>query len=359
MYCPNCGKELPNDARFCGSCGTQITAVPAGGAAVKSVPAPSPAQGPSPASAVSTAPSEALKAEKPKKAAKRAEGAAKAAAKESFVSAGQDVLSFTASPEGGEMALEMPGASLPEVSELIPGPLKALGGGLKNLFASLAAAFKEPKRLIPALVLAVIWLVLDILKARGVESQATRILSFLTFANGGMEGGTAGLIGGVLGKGLVAGAVTSVVGRLGKQPGGEKRSLGSTLKGGFGFTKETLGAYLVGFGAALLLYLFISGGALKMTFMAGVASAYLAARAALGSGFLKKFLSSFTAKGKAQAGPGPAGLIRGLALGFAGAALLALAEKRLLLLIPGAVLLVGGTVLTILRAAKKGGKEQA
>ena len=149
MFCPNCGKELPKDARFCGSCGTRLTAEPMGNGE-RSVSASSPAQGPSPARAESNAPSEAPKAEKPKKTAKRAVGAAKAAAKETLVSAGQEVHLFSASPEGGETALGLLGRDLPESSALIPGPLKALGGGLKSLFASLAAAFRKPKRLIPA-----------------------------------------------------------------------------------------------------------------------------------------------------------------------------------------------------------------
>ena len=89
-----------------------------------------------------------------------------------------------------------------------------------------------------------------------------------------------------------------------------------------------------------------------MAFMAGAAAAYLAVRATVHNGFLKKLLSSFTSRGKAQAGPGVAGFLRGMALGFAAAALLALAEKRLALLIPGIVLLLGGGVMLILQAAK-------
>ena len=380
MYCPNCGIQLPDDARFCGSCGTRIAALPGGGGAEQSVSIAAPVEGRSPAQsgekanarsrakakneAVSEKPAKRPKAtdtvksaaaEEPAAAVKGAAAAAKAA--ETLVSVGQDVLSFPAPSEGGEAALGTPGASLPETSAPIPGPLKVIGGSLKSLFSSMAAAFKDPKRLIPALVLAVVWLVLDILKAAGTESQATRVLSFLSFANGGMEGGVSGLVGGLIGKGLTAGALTSLVALFGKKEETEKRGLGNTLKGGFGFTKETLGAYLAGLGAALLLYLFFSGGALKMAFMAGVATSFLAARAALHEGFLKKLLSSLTSRGRTAAGPGPAGFIRGLALGFAAAALLALAEKRLLLLIPGGALLLGGAVLMILRAAKKGGAQ--
>ena len=382
MFCPNCGIQLPEDARFCGSCGTRITALPAGGGAKQIVSPAAPVEGRSPAQPGETAaassrakakskdtvekPAKRPKAaktvknaaaEEPAAAVKGAAAAAKAKAAETLVSVEEDVLSFPAPSEGGEAALGTLGPSLPQASAPIPGPLKALGGGLKNLFADLAAAVKEPKRLIPALVLAVIWLVLDILKAAGVESQATRVLSFLSFANGGMEGGVSGLVGGLIGKGLTAGALTSLVALFGKKEETGKRGLGNTLKGGFGFTKETLGAYLTGIGAALLLYLFFSGGALKMTFMAGIASSFLAARAALHEGFLKKLLSSFTSRGKTAVGPGPAGLIRGLALGFAAAALLALPQNPQLFLIPGGALLLGGAVLMILRAAKKGGAQ--
>ncbi len=376
MFCPNCGKELPNDARFCGSCGMRLAAVPMGGGAGKSISPAAQAQGRSPGrSAEKTAARSHVKVkgeagsekpsgragatgeaksaapEKKAAAARRAVGAAAAKAGETVVSTGQDVLSFTASPEGGEMALGTLGSSLPEMQELVPGPLKVIGSSLKSFFSSLAAAVRNPRVLIPALVLAVLWLALDILKARGVEPGIVKVLSFLSFANGGMEGGAAGLIGGLLGKGLFAGAVTSVVGSFTRK-GSEKRGLGNTLKGGFGFAKETLWSWLTGIGAALLLYLFISGGALKMAFMAGAAAAYLAVRAAVHNGFLKKLLSSFTSRGKAQAGPGAAGFLRGMALGFAAAALLALAEKRLALLIPGIVLLLGGGVMLILQAAK-------
>ena len=375
MFCPNCGIQLPDDARFCGSCGTRIAALPVGGGAEKSVSPAAPVQGRSPAQpGEKAAASSRAKAkskdtvEKPAKRPKAAKtvksaaaeetaaavkGAADAAkAAETLVSVGQDVLSFPAPSESGEAALGILGPSLPQASELIPGPLKVIGSSLKSFFSSLAAAVREPRQLIPALVLAVLWLVLGILKSAGIEPVPVKALSFLTFANGGMEGGTAGLIGGLLGKGLFAGAVTSVVGALRKKQGGEKRGLGAAVRGGFGFTRETFWAYLAGAGAALLLYLFISGGALKAFFMSGAAAAYLAARAALHNGFLKKLLSSFTSRGREQAGPGAAGVLRGMALGFAAAALLALAEKRLAILIPGIVLLLGGGAMLILQAAK-------
>ena len=360
MFCPSCGNPLPEDARFCGACGAKIENKVK---AAVSIAAPDrkerPAEGKT---------SEGKKAKRAgaAKAAKAAVNAAapeatekaKAKAVEAAKAIAPELLRFDAPAEGGELTLGTLGPSLSDASQVIPGPLKVIGGSLKSFFASLAAAVKDPKSLIPALALAVIWAALDILKDRGIEPAPLKVLSFLTFANGGMEGGTAGFLGGLLGKGLFAGAVTSVVSSFRKKQEDEKLRLSDVFREGFSLKKDSLWAWIAGFGAALLLYLFFSGGALKMSFMAGAAAAYLAARAALNDGFLKKLFSSVTAKGREAAGPGAAGVIRGMACGFAAAALLALAEKRLLLLIPGGVLLLGGGAMLILRAAKAGKDSQ-
>lgn len=357
MFCPNCGNQLPESAQFCSACGTRIESKAA--SPQRSAPPEAkdrPAEGKTPG----RKPERTVGAAKAAVNAPSPEAAKKARAKavETAKSIAPEILRFEAPGEGGEMTLGTPGSSLPGAAQLIPGPLRVIGESVKSFFASLAAAVKDPKSLIPVLVLAVVWAVLDILKDRGIEPAPLKVLSFLTFAEGGMEGGTAGFIGGLLGKGLVAGAVTSVVSSFRNKQEGDKLRLFDVFREGFGLRKDSLWAWLAGIGAALLLYLFISGGALKMTFMAGAAAAYLAAGAAMNDGFLKKLFSSVTSKGKEAAGPGAAGLIRGMALGFAAAALLALAGKKLLLLIPGGALLLGGAAMMILQAAKAGKKRE-
>ena len=357
MFCPSCGNPLPEDARFCGACGAKIENEVK---AAVSIAAPDRKERPAEGKTPGRKPERTAGAAKAAVNAASPEAAKKARTKavETAKSIAPEILRFEAPGEGGEMTLGTPGSSLPGAAQLIPGPLRVIGESVKSFFASLAAAVKDPKSLIPALVLAVVWAVLDILKDRGIEPAPLKVLSFLTFAEGGMEGGTAGFIGGLLGKGLVAGAVTSVVSSFRNKQEGEKLRLFDVFKEGFGLRKDSLWPWLAGIGAALLLYLFISGGALKMSFMAGASAAYLAARAAMNDGFLKKLFSSVTSKGKEAAGPGAAGLIRGMALGFAAAALLALAEKKLLLLIPGGVLLLGGAAMMILQAAKAGKKRE-
>ena len=299
MFCGKCGNSLPDNAKFCDKCGT-----PTGGAQTEQIEiAPKPEQ-----------------------------------RKFSFAAPG-----FSGEAVYGTIG----GSAIGAVSNVIPGPGNVIASSAKNFVASLGRAVKDPKTLIPTVVLAVVWLVLNILQACGIDPIPTKILSFITFAKGGMNGGFLGAVGGVLGKGIFAGAIASLIGLLTRK-GGKKRSFVQTLSGAFGVSLETLGGYLAGIGAAMLLFLFISGGALRISFMGGVAAAFLSARAALSNGFLRRILGSLT-KSKSPSDPNVTGLVRGLSVGFAAAAFIGLIGINLILIITGAVLLVGGAVMMILQ----------
>lgn len=51
MFCPNCGTQLPDDARFCGSCGTNLASMGAGAPSAAPAADPAPAATPDPAPA--------------------------------------------------------------------------------------------------------------------------------------------------------------------------------------------------------------------------------------------------------------------------------------------------------------------
>ena len=324
MFCSKCGTKIPDNAKFCPKCGNPVK-----GAADRQITQQSPQERP--------------KEQQTEKTAKEKNVVVPAKSE-------PQKFNFTASNVSGEAVLGSFGGNVSGVaSSVIPGPAKVIASSVKSFFSSIGSAFKDPKRLIPAIILAVVWLVLNILQACGITPLPTRILSFLTFANGGMSGGVIGAIGGIIGKGLFAGAVVSLIGLLTRKKSGGKRSLGDTLKSIAGVSNDTLWAYLTGIGAAMLLYLFISGGATRMAFMGGIAAAFLAARAALNNGFLKQLLNSFRSKGKSKSGPGVEGLIRGLAVGFTAAALIGLIGIKLILIIIGAVLVAGGAVMMILQ----------
>ena len=320
MFCPKCGNKLPDNAKFCDKCGNPVGSVPNN----QSVNNQTPAQTPLMKSTVQNA--SAQTAPEPQ------------------------AFRFSALNVSGEAAYGAIGnTAMSAVSNAIPGPGKVIGTGVKSFFTSIGSAFKDPKRLIPAFVLAVVWLTLNILQACGINPITTKILSFLTFSNGGMSGGVIGAIGGILGKGIFAGALVSLIGLFTRKNTSTKRSFKDTFSSAFGISLDTMWAYLTGIGAAMLLYLFISGGATRISFMGGIAAAFLSARAALSGGFLKNLLGSFT-KSKNASNPNVSGVIRGLSVGFAASAFIGLSNINLILIITGSVLTVGGIVMMILQA---------
>ena len=339
MFCTKCGHKLPENAQFCVACGQPVSGASAKPANTPKTPAPTPPQAPAPNAPQPQAP--ATQAPAPNAPQPQA-------------------FRFGAAAVSGEAAYGAIGAAMNAATNALPGPGKVIGAGVKSFFASVGGACKDPKRLIPAVVLAAVWLTLNVLQASGIDPLPTQVVSVLTFAGGGMSGGLLGAVGGIVGKGIFAGAVVALIG-LFTRKGGEKRSFGETLKGAFGVDLTTLWGYLAGIGAAMLLYLFISGGATRLGFMGGIAAAFLAARAALSGGFLQKLFGSFT-KSKSPSNPSVQGLMRGLSVGFGAAALIGLSNVNLILIIAGSVLLVGGGVMMILQATgvvKRGKGAQA
>jgi hypothetical protein len=325
MFCSNCGRRLPDDAEYCDNCNTPTPlAAESGG------------KEPGPEAAVQQveAPSELPAADSP------------------MAEDEPQSLSLAAAEAAGETALGVIGGELKDAANaMIPGPAKAIGDGIKSLFSSIGAALKDPKSLIPAFILAGIWLVINILRACGVYPASVKALSFLSFAGGGTNGGFIGAVGGLIGKGALVGAVTSLIGLFTAQEKSEKRSFGESLKGAFGFDLNNVWPYVLGAGVAFFLFLFISGGAARTAFMGGAAASYLSARAANRNGFLKKLIGSFGSKSSGNTGKGAHDFISGLASGFGVSSLIGLSDIDLILIILGAVLVLGGAVMMILKAA--------
>ena len=260
----------------------------------------------------------------------------------------QQSFDFDAALASGEAAL----GSLvlrSATQNVVPGPTKVIRASFKSLFATILSNFKNPIKLIPAIVLVVVWLTISILQASGINPLPVKILSFLTFAEAGLHGGFIGAIGGIIGKGLFACAVVIIISLFKKKNKCEKRSLKETIHGSFGFSLNTLFVFLVGIGVAMLFYLFISGGATKRAFMGGMAVMLLAALSALNGGFIPNIINAFTSKGKTKASEAGVGFTRGLALGFIISAFVGLIGINLILIITGLVLVVVGIVFMVLQ----------
>ena len=257
-FCIYCGSPLKEKYRFCTVCGKQIP--------VEQSNLPRQVQ-----------PSPQTKPRQVQPAPQNIGGMAVSTARTAVSSAVGTFAGQFAPSVCGETVLGSFGNPIGAPASLIPDTLTVLLGSFKRLFASLKSAFKNPKKLIVPLVLAAVWLVLDVLQILKINFLPTQVLSFLTFAKGGMSGRFSGFIGGIFGKGIYAGALVTLINSLFRKNKGQKRSLKETFRGIFGVSLDSLGGYFTGIGAAMFIYLFISGGMLKSGFMAGIAAAYLSA----------------------------------------------------------------------------------
>ena len=291
--CPQCGKDNARGAKFCRFCGAGLAGAEAGAAAIH-------------------AKSYATRQETIPQMPELRMSAASVPGE--FDYGGIDLESIAEGAVGKAASAAM--AKAPGIELL--SPAKVLGNSIIGFLKGIVSLFRDPKSAIVPIVFAVLWIVLAFL--RDSDLLPVRALSWLTFAEGGLDrSGIAGMIGGILGKGVVAAALGSLftggipnffkgIGSV-FQGTGEKRS----------FVSLVTGAVL---GAAL--YFAFTGPELasKATAMAGIAGAVLSLESiSRKEGPLYSLAQSLTSKvqdgvrtaqsGKAQS------LLSGLVLGFA------------------------------------------
>ena len=136
-----------------------------------------------------------------------------------------------------------------------------VGAYLKNYVKQSVEVFKHPLKLLPTLVLGAVWIVIGYFSGKMELPLWGKIVSFLSFAEGGLFGGVVGAIGGILGKVVMAVAVNSAI-----LPLFEKKwpfvGVAGGIKGMFSnmgmSAARGVSPLLCGIGAALLLYRFMN-----------------------------------------------------------------------------------------------------
>jgi hypothetical protein len=218
---------------------------------------------------------------------------------------------------------------------------------------------KNPKQMLPTVVLGLIWLVLALLGSFGINPLPVRILSFLTFAQGGMFGGVLGAVGGILGKVVVAVFLNAAIVPL-FQKKAPFSGIGGGIKdyfGGLAVKSITAVAPLLGgVGASLLLYAFMnSTQSLQNSIVGIIAFVMLLQNLGRQGGFLWGLAFSTAnslSKGRTPSYIGVTRCISGMTLGFAlGVALSAMGLRWCAWL--GTVLLIATLVFVIVSKSKK------
>jgi len=235
-------------------------------------------------------------------------------------------------------------------------PLKTLGSGILGLVKNFFSAFKPRNviRLILALLIALFWLAPTMIPGYQANSLVEQLLSWLTFQQGGMQGGTANLIGGLFGKGFAAATLISVITapiKTFKSVGGGFNKLFKSLN----FKQpSTIGPLLLGVGIALIGYNFMVGEASLSAAMVGVAAFMTSLRALDGrAGFMKNLLGGFFAKNKKVNKQAINSCMAGMATGSALAVVLSAMSWAYGPYVIGAILFVVGLVLAIALRGKK------
>lgn len=220
---------------------------------------------------------------------------------------------------------------------------------------------KNPKQLISMAALALFWLVLSLLAARGINPLPVKVLSFLTFAQGGMYAGAWGAVGGVIGKAVFAYFFSVLIMPLfsGKNP---FKQMGAGFKGlsaGLAIQSGSAAAELMlGLGPALILFNFFTGNASLVNSMAGVAGFFLALKMLWSRGGLVRSLL-ITGACKLSRGRIPSEItinraVSGFAAGSALGVVLSAAPLPYLPYLVGAIALIAGIVTSIALKPQKG-----
>ncbi len=153
-----------------------------------------------------------------------------------------------------------------------------VGAYLKKCMHQGLEVFKHPMMLLPTLVLGAIWLVIGYLSSTTELPGWAKVVSFLSFAEGGLFGGALGAAGGIVGKVVVAVFINSAI-----LPLFQKKlpfvGVAGGIKGMFSNMGEQvvrgIAPFLGGMGAALLLYSFMNISHVQINAFVGVAAVVL------------------------------------------------------------------------------------
>lgn len=281
-FCTSCGKQLAQGEKFCAGCGSAVLSVPAeieGNAPNEIFP---------PKDILFTSTTKTIKSQ---------------VKKETKNYAGKVLFSeVPAYRTTGEITLPQ---------ELIPFPaiadgerlFTALKSGISRLISGFKKALRDKKRLVLVITLVIIWLLVNLLAALNIFPLPVRLLSWLTAAQGS-------LIGGTIGKGLVAAMLAQFIADQGMLQT-VKRGLGQ-LGGMTKGMRGAVGPLFVGIAVALIASNLMMSSHLQNT-MVCIAAFLLSAKALAHHGFLRKFIKALLPKAQNAT---LTTLMRGWTLGF-------------------------------------------
>ena len=337
-FCRFCGNPVREGAKFCRSCGQALTTdilhsekqqLEKSSAKKNSEKAASRAD---PSSSSSSSASSVKKQQEknprretgqPKKssAQQRKQAASKAGKANSRIQATMtpQITTLTATATNGEIDLgELSISGMAQVNGTVMevlSPVSAIFNAVGSYIGGIFSIFQKPSALIGTMILAGMWFVL--VWFRGSDSGIVKALSWLTYAEGGFDRLGLGIVGGILGKGMVAAALISFF------TGGYKRVFRGIgiLFSGSGDKRGIINIFLgIVIGAAAYFAFVGHNNVTGKTAMVGISGVLLSLEALGGSGRLYELAVSLTSRvtnGMREVARGKCeGLLIGMTIGF-------------------------------------------
>lgn len=178
----------------------------------------------------------------------------------------------------------------------VPNPLKAFFSWFGNFSINkIKELFKVWPLIISLTLLLISWIVIPILNVNGIFNPVLDIISIITFARGGLGGGFIGIIGGTIGKMVVA---ATLMGFINKGYKSFSKKMIRNFADAFKFQKDIkiLFWILLGAGISIFFFNFFAAYASILDFMLVIAFILLAIFALNGNdGLLNTMAASFTA----------------------------------------------------------------
>ena len=238
------------------------------------------------------------------------------------------------------------------------------GGFIAMLINEVKDLLRNPKKLLPTIILSIVWMLFSIMSAMGANIPILRFLYTLTYSNGGMFGGFFGAVGGIFGKAVFATVVNILVLSLVAKKNPFANAVKS-VKGIFGKAAfsglSAISPFLTGAGFGLILYWFFNITSSPVNCAVAVVGA-VGAFSAIGqkNGIITSLV--YTVTGKLTKGKFPSQVtvnrtITGFSAGFALGLPLTFVRFGWLLFLIGAVILGLGIAFAVI--GKKGIKKIA
>ena len=221
---------------------------------------------------------------------------------------------------------------------------------------------RHPAKLLPTIILSVIWMVISYLMAMGKDLAVVKWLNTLTYASGGMYGGSLGAAGGIFGKAVFAAVLNTIVLSLwaGKNPFAPDEKGQSLMSKATNKGMARVAPFIIGLGASLVLYYFFNVTSSTKNVMVGVMAAIGTIQAAQSShGIIFStvlFIIEKVSGGRSPSSSAVRNSLMGATAGFAICVPLTYLRQPLMIVAAGSAVFLLGVLLAVLGQQKKTAK---